>query len=205
MVLADPVSWAFVFIGADLYVRANRLARDARYLLPPELQAIPPARAAWARGLLAATAIFALAFLGLVGYSRYQDSVYLLQPGVDVRREQQALLALNEGLDQFNKGDLAAAERSCERSTQLWEELTKAPTAPMTYRANLAQTLYNLAFLCQQRQRPDDALKHYDRIVALAPLLEGDPQVMNPEFRLTLAEARRAAVELRRAGPFKRN
>jgi len=190
-ILVDPCNWAFMIIGVILFVRTWCLARDARYILPEEMQAIPAARAWWTRGLLVVSAAYGLALLGFVAFTRYQDSAYLLQPGVDVRREQEGLLAMNEGLDQFNKGDLAAAERSWQRSLRLWEELTKAPSAPVSYRADLAQTLYNLAVLCERQNRPEDAEKYFERVVALTPLLEANPQVMNPQFRQTLADARR--------------
>jgi hypothetical protein len=91
----DPVNWAFVIAGIVLCVRAWRLARDARHILPPDVQAVPTGRKVWARGLLTVTALYALAFLALAGVARYQTSAFLLQPGVDPQREQQALLALN--------------------------------------------------------------------------------------------------------------
>jgi tetratricopeptide (TPR) repeat protein len=190
-ILLDPFNWAFMIIGVTLFGRTRCLARDARYILPEEMQAIPVARVWWTRGLFAVSAAYGLALLGFVAFTRYQDSTYLLQPGVDVRREQEGLLAMNEGLDQFNKGDLAAAERSWQRSLRAWEELTKAPSAPVSYRVNLAQTLYNLAALCERQNRPEDSEKYFERVVALTPLLEADPQVMNPQLRQTLADARR--------------
>src|SRR5262249_34416693 len=93
--LADPVDWAFVIAGAVLGRQAWRLAGEARQMLPPELQAAPDSRRAWSRGLLAVTGVYALALAGVAGLARYQGSSYLLQPGVDPRREQEALVALN--------------------------------------------------------------------------------------------------------------
>jgi hypothetical protein len=197
-VLFDPVDWAFAIIGIVSFLQVNRLAGDARYLLPPEMKAVPAGRAVATRGVFAATLLGAVVFLGFVAVSRYEDSVYLLQPGVDVRREQEGLLTLNEGVEQFKRGDMAAAERSWNTSLQQWEKLTSTPTSPLRYKANLAQTAYNLGLLCERQNRPADALKLYERVVALAPLLEQDQQISTPQFRLTLTDARQAVDELRR-------
>src|SRR5262249_35137970 len=77
----DPFDWAFVIIGAGLGVRAWRLAADAPFILPPEAQVVSRARRGWVWGQLGLTAIYALGLLGFLGYSRYQGSAYLLQPG----------------------------------------------------------------------------------------------------------------------------
>jgi tetratricopeptide (TPR) repeat protein len=196
-IIADPVNWALIIFGVKLFLRARSLAGDARQILPDEMQTLPTARVVWTRGLSAASAVYGLALLGFVGVTRYEDSVYLLQPGVDVRREQEALSAMNDGVDQFDQGNLAAAERSWQRSLQLWEELTRAPGTPVAYQADLAQTLYNLGLVCERLKRQDDADKYYERIVTLAPRLEGDPQVMTPQFRQTLTYARHRAFARR--------
>src|SRR5262249_39155319 len=113
--LANPLEWAMIIAGVVLGVRAWRLAGDTRQILPPDVQAASTARQAWAHGLLAVTGVYALVLLGYAGASRYQASAHLLQPGVDPWREQEALLALNEGAAQVNKGDLDAADRSFQR------------------------------------------------------------------------------------------
>jgi tetratricopeptide (TPR) repeat protein len=194
--LADPVEWAFIIAGVVLCVRAWRLARDARHILPQEVQIVSTARKAWAHGLLAATGVYALAFLGLVGTARYRQSAHLLQPGVDSRREQQALLAFNEGVAQSEKGDLASAEQSWQRSLRLWEELTARRSAPSIYRCNLATTLNNLGWIREQRGRIDEAEKYYARAVSLADELAGYPQ-LDDEFKRTMAGAQEALAGLR--------
>jgi tetratricopeptide (TPR) repeat protein len=194
--LADPVDWAFIIFGAVLCARAWRLARDSADMLPPEAQGAPVAGKAWARGLLAASAVYALAFLGFSGYSGYRASAYLLQPGVDPPHEHEALLALNQGAAQAEKGDLGAAERSWQRSLRLWEELTARPPVPSAYRVNLAMTLNDLGWLRLRQGRADEAEAYYARAVALADELAGDPQA-DAEFRKTLDGAREALAELR--------
>jgi tetratricopeptide (TPR) repeat protein len=193
-VLLDPFNWAFAIFGVRLWTRARYLARDARLILPEEMQATGPARVYWARSLFGASAVYGLALLGFAAFSRYQDSAYLLQPGIDVRREQEALLALNEGLGQFDRGDLAAAELSWLKSLKLLEQMTNAPSAPAAYQADLAQTLYNLGVVCDRQNRPEEAKKYYQRVVALAPLLQGDRKGITPEIRQTLANARRMVL-----------
>jgi tetratricopeptide (TPR) repeat protein len=195
-VFVDPLDWAFVIAGAVLCVRAWRLAGNARHILPPELRAVSSARTAWARGLLALTGVYALGLLGFVGTYRYQTSAHLLQPGVDPKREQQALRALNEGAEQANQGNITAAEESLQRALRLWEELTAGRPAPSLYRLNLAMTLNDLAWIRARQGRRDEAEKYYARALALADELAGDPQV-DAEFRQTLAGARAALAELR--------
>jgi hypothetical protein len=194
--LVDPVAWAFVIAGVVLCMRAWRLAADAPYLLPPDGRAVSMARKAWARGLLAVTGVYALAFLGIAGTARYQASTRLLQPGVDPLREQEALLALNEGVALADKGELCAAARSLRRSLRLWEELTGRRLAPSIYRAMLATTLNDLGWIRQQQGRGDEAEEYYARAVALADELDGDPQ-LDDEFKRTMAGAREALAGLR--------
>jgi tetratricopeptide (TPR) repeat protein len=196
LAVLDPVDWAFIIIGVVLFLRAWRLARDAVQILPPEAQAAPPARKAWARGLLGVTGVYALLSLGLVANARYEMSAYALQPGVDPKREQQALLALNEGAALGNKGEWAEAEQSLQRSLRLWEELTKARSAPSVYRRNMAQTLYNLGWLRDRQGREVEAEPYYTRAVALADQLAGDPAMDEP-FKRCITDARQALADLR--------
>ncbi len=95
--LLDPVDWAFMIAGAVLCVRAWQLEPRARQILPEEAHVASMPRKLWSRGLLATTGLFALFCVGLAGTSRYEESRYLLQSGVDPRREHEAALALNEG------------------------------------------------------------------------------------------------------------
>lgn len=165
-------------------------------MLPPEARTISAGRKAWAGALLTATAVHALAFLGFVGVSRYQTSAHLLQPGVDPRREHQALLALNEGAALMGKGDLAAAEQSLQRALRLWEELTAGRSSPPLYKANLAMTLYDLGWVRHKQGRLDEAERYYTRAVGLADEIAGAPQV-DEAFKQDLAGVRQALAELR--------
>jgi tetratricopeptide (TPR) repeat protein len=195
--LLDPIDWAFIIFGMVLCARAWRLARDASQILPPVWQDDSPARRAWAHGLFAATGLYALAFLGFAGFGRYQLSAHLLQPGVDPVREQRALLALNEGADLANRGDFASAEQSLQRSLRIWEELTATGrSSPPAYRANLAQTLYNLGWIRHRQGRMDEAEKYYSRAVALGDELADAPQVEDT-LKGSLADARRVLDDLR--------
>jgi tetratricopeptide (TPR) repeat protein len=194
--LLDPVAWALIIAGVVLCLRAWRLARDARQILPQELRAVPTARKAWARGLLALTGVYGLGLLALVGISRYQASAHLLRPGVDPRREHEALLAFNEGVAQVKKGDLRSAEQSFQRALGMWEQLTARRPAPSLYRQNLATTLNNLGWIREKQGRVDEAEAYYARAVALADELAGDPE-MDPGVEQTMAGARQALASLR--------
>jgi tetratricopeptide (TPR) repeat protein len=192
-ILFDPVDWCFVIFGVVLCLRAWRLADDARQILPEDLQTVPVGRKTCSRGLAGITAVYALGLLWLAGTHRYQASAHLLQPGVDSRREHEALLALNEGAAQANRGDLVSAEQSFQRSLQLWEKLAPGPSAPAEYRASLARTLYNLGWLRQKQGRNDEAEPFYSRAVALADEL---PQE-DTEFKEFMASARHTLADLR--------
>jgi tetratricopeptide (TPR) repeat protein len=200
--LLDPVDWAFVIIGMRLCVRAWRLAGAARQILPQELQAVPTLRKAWSRGPLAATGVYALVLLGFVGTFRYQTSAHLLQPGADPRREHEALLSLNEGAAQANKGQLGAAEQSFQHALGLWEKLTARRPHPSVYRRNLAQTLYNLGWVREQQGRFEEAEQYYARALALADELAGDPQ-LDDVLKQNLADARQALADQRGGKAFK--
>jgi tetratricopeptide (TPR) repeat protein len=153
----------------------------------------------WARGLLVATGVYGGALVGFGGSVRYQATAYVLQPGVDVRREHQALLALSDGAARARQGDLAAAEQSLLRALRLWEELAPVRPAPSRYRANLAITLYDLGWVRDRQGREDEAEKYYARAVALADEVAGDPalDVEFPQFKPTMAGARQALADLR--------
>ncbi|HEV3447081.1 MAG TPA: hypothetical protein VG099_20750, partial [Gemmataceae bacterium] len=195
-ILLDPVDWAFIICGFVLCARAWRLASDARRMVPPELQIDSTARRAWARGLLGATGVYVLGVLAFVATVRYQASAYLLQPGVDPQREQQALQALNEGAALANDGKLDAAEKSLQRSLHLWEELTRRGKVPAQYRANLATTINDLGWIREKEGHGKEAEKYYARAVAIADELGDDP-ALDDEFKKTMAGARTALTQLR--------
>jgi tetratricopeptide (TPR) repeat protein len=195
-ILADPVEWTFIIAGVLLCVRAWRLADAAHLMLPANVHAAWEVRKVWARGFFASACAYGLALFAFLGIYRYQTSKYLLQPGIDPRREHQALLALNEGVAQVNRGDMAAAEQSFQRSLRLWEELTATASSPSVYRRNLAMTLNDLDWIRHQQGRVQDAERFYARAVSLADGLAGDPE-MDHDFKETLDGARAVLAELR--------
>jgi tetratricopeptide (TPR) repeat protein len=193
--LFDPIDIAFIIYGGILCARAWGLANESRQLLPPELQLASPAHKSWSRVLLAASSVYVLFVLGWIGWYRYEASVYLLHPGVDVKREQEALLALTEGVDQSQKGDLSSAERSFRRALKLWEELTERLQTPPVYRRNLATTLADLGGTLHRQGRLEEAKQYYARSLAIAGELAGDPAADN-DFKLHMASIRRSLAEL---------
>jgi tetratricopeptide (TPR) repeat protein len=193
----DPVDWAFIVVGGVLCARAWHLAHRASRILPEEAQVVSVPRKLWSRGLLATSVVIALICVGFAGVSRYEQSAYLFQEGVDPRREHEGLLALNEGATHANQGDLQRAEASFQRSLKLWEELTARRSVPWNYRANLATTLNNLGWIRLRQARKDEAEKYYSRAVALADQLAGDPQ-LDEDTKKVLAGARTVLAELRR-------
>ncbi|KAJ3062107.1 hypothetical protein HK102_008877, partial [Quaeritorhiza haematococci] len=180
--LADPGDWFFIVAGLVLCRRAWRLARDARQILPEDAQAVSGARKGWSRSLLAVTGLYALVVLGTGAVARYEASAHLLQPGVNPRLENEALLALNEGVMHSQKGDADAAERSFRKSLLLWEQLTAGKGAPRIYTENLVVTLYDLSLLSGRRGRADEEEAHLARAVALADGL-GDEDASPEEFK----------------------
>jgi hypothetical protein len=194
----DPVGWVVMLPGVLLFIWAWRLAGDAPHMLPPQAQDEPGGRRAWAWAFSAVTVGYALLVLGVVGKEQFQTTAYLLQPGVDPKREQEALLALNEGADLANKGELAGGELATLRSMRLWEELT-ADRTPPSYRANLARTLFNLGWIRHRQSRLDEAEKYYARGVAVGDEVADAPGVED-QFRQDLAEGRRVLTGLRGAG-----
>jgi tetratricopeptide (TPR) repeat protein len=194
--LLDPVDWAFILLGLALFARARRLASDAPDILPPGGTAVAPTRGAWSRALLGLSGVFALVLLGFAGTFRYRASTYLAQPGIEPRREQEALLAFSRGGDLMDRDENAAAERSFRDSLRVWEELTRGPAVPPAYRANLGRTLYDLALACHRQGRLDEAESYYARVVAVGDQLGDDPAA-DADFRRCLAESRRVVAELR--------
>jgi tetratricopeptide (TPR) repeat protein len=194
--LLDPFNWAFLIAGAMLWARSRRLAADARQILPGNLQTARGARKVCGRGLLGASAVYALVLVVLVAAVRYDRSTSLLEPGVDPRRENEARLAMQRAGDLSEQGDFAAAERSMRESLRLWEELTAKPSAPAVYRGNLAMTLKGLGWLRQRQGRLDEAERYYARAVALADQLAGDRD-LDAHFIQSMTEAREALAALR--------
>jgi tetratricopeptide (TPR) repeat protein len=194
--LFDPVDWAFIIIGVRMGLRAWRLADDARLLLPRESLAALRPHLAWGRVWLGLTGVYVLGVLGVTGFYRYRADTHLLQPGVDPKREHQALLALNQGVNYVEKGDLEAGERSLQSALRLWEELTKGHSAPAVYRINLATTLFDLGWLREKQDRFVEAEKYYVRALAAGEHLVDDPQASG-EFRRIMNEARRGCELVR--------
>jgi tetratricopeptide (TPR) repeat protein len=195
-VFFDPFTWALMIAGVWVCRRAWNLAHDAREVLPANHQAVPRARKGWARGLLAVTGIYALALAGFGGFSRYSMSAYLLQPGVDARQEEQALQALNQGVDQAERDDLASAEQSWRRADRLWQKLTTNPAAPVNYRVNHATVLYNLGWVHEKKGLTKEAEEYYARAVAMADTLPSDSSI-GEESRKAMASVRQALARLR--------
>ncbi len=102
--LLDPFDWVFIILGVVLCVRAWRLADDAPHILPQEVRQYGLVRSVWARILLGLTAVYALGLLGMVAYYSYQTYAYLLQPGVDPRREQEAAAGPEAGRRAVRQG-----------------------------------------------------------------------------------------------------
>lgn len=200
--LADPFDWAFIIIGAVLCVRAWRLGARARQILPEESLAASAPRKLCSRAVVAATGILAVVLVGWVGFTRYDESRHLLHPGVDPRREQEALVALNTGSELANKGNLAAADAAFQRSLRIWESLASGPSAPSIYRINLAVTLYDLGWIRQKQGRSDEAEAYYSRTVALADQV-GDDAQLDEETKETFSGARVALDDLRDRKNFK--
>jgi hypothetical protein len=192
----DPVDWAWIVLGVLLCVRAWRLADEARGVLPPELSAPSRPRRIGARIAWVGTVLFAGTLVAWLGYGRYQASKFLLQPGVDPKREHQALLAFNEGQGHLMRNELAAADRSFTDSLHHWEALTAGRSAPALYKMNLAQTLHRLAWIRWQHGNVDEAEKFYTRTLALGDELRGQPEA-DEEFQQMLTDARESLSALR--------
>ena len=78
----------------------------------------------------------------------------------------------------------------------LWEELTTGRPTPPAYRANLANTLYELGWIRNRQGRADEAEKFYARAVAVADELGDDPR-LSDGFRQTMSAARAELARLR--------
>src|SRR5262249_35803166 len=161
--------------GAVLCVRARRLADDARQILPPEFQPTSPGGRFRSRLLLAASGAYALLLLLFVGGNSYRRSALDFRVEADARRfeadarrEGEAGRALDEGVDSLGDGDLEAADRSLQRSLDLWEELTAEHPASGFDRANQAITLNDLGVVRKRQGRLDEAEQYYQRAIDLA-------------------------------------
>jgi tetratricopeptide (TPR) repeat protein len=195
--LCDPVDWAILIAGIILGSRARALSSNAQQILPHLAGTVSKRSKFWSLGLSVVTGVYALTLLVFVGISRYETSAHLLHPGVDPRRENEALRALNEGLAQANRKDMNSAERSLQEALRGWEELTARPRTPSSYRVNLALTLHNLAWMREQEGRNDQAETYYSRAVALVDELGGDRSV-DDDFKQTMNEDREVLAGLRR-------
>jgi tetratricopeptide (TPR) repeat protein len=198
----DPFDWSFIIAGVLLCQRAWHLADDARYFLAAEGQVDSTPRKVIQRGLLGVTVVYAGALLIFVGVSRYQSDAYQLQPGVDLKREQEALRAYNEGVAQAERDDLTSAERSWQRALRVWEDLTAGKSSPTNYRVNLAQTLYNLGWVNDRREHHEEAERYYKRALEVGEKLVNDPAA-DEQFRRLMAEARQVLNQMRDDKMFK--
>jgi tetratricopeptide (TPR) repeat protein len=194
--LVDPVEWTLIIAGAVLTVRALRLRSRSSQILPEDALIASLPRKLWSRGILTATVLFAVFCPLIAGVARYEMSHRLLQKGIDPQREHQALLALNEGADHADQGDLVNAEKSFQRALRLWKELTAPKPAPLDYRLNLILTLRDLGWVRLKQKRYDEADSYYSQAVALADELKGNPGV-DLEEQKTMEEARRTLARLR--------
>ena len=75
-------------------------------------------------------ALYAIAIMSFIGYSRYQTSRYMLQPdvetaGVERGRELEMARAFDDGVAHVDKGDLEAGEKSFQKALGLLEEITE--------------------------------------------------------------------------------
>jgi tetratricopeptide (TPR) repeat protein len=195
-ILVDPVDWAIIFSGAYLAWRAWRLQKDAQQILPEQTLAFATPRKNWSRGLLAATAVLSLVFLGFVGKERYQMSADVFQPGADPQRENKALLTFNQALSQLDRNDFVEAEKSLQSSLKEWEELTAKRPHPTRYRINLAQTLYNLAWIRHKQGRLGEAETYYLRFIGVGQGLANDPEA-NENFQACFADAQRFLADMK--------
>jgi tetratricopeptide (TPR) repeat protein len=189
LVVLDPVDWAFIIAGIHACRRAWGLARDASLILPREAQADSGVQRGVAAGTLVLTGVLGVGLMGWVGVERFHTSTYILQPGFDARREQEARLAFNEGVEHVAQNDLPAAERAFRKSAGLWEQLTAAPSVPVVYRQELVRTLYSLGWIAAQQDQAAEAEKHFARVVELAeqPGVDADA---TEEWRQQIAAAR---------------
>jgi tetratricopeptide (TPR) repeat protein len=199
--ILDPVDWAFIILGMTVFVRARRLARQAREMFSLSAQGIPRPHRFWSRSLATVTGAFVLMCLVWSGIARYDESAQLLQPGVDPVREQKALLAFNKGVEYQEKGLRNGAEKAFLESLHLWEQLTEGRTSPATYRANLALTLFNLSTIYGEEGKQDEAEAYLKRCAALADGLVGENS-LDKEMKEFLAATRKAHTARQSAESF---
>jgi tetratricopeptide (TPR) repeat protein len=192
-IFLDFIDWAFLIAGVVLCRRAWRLARESRQILPPDGQSTSSGATVWSRGSLAIAGVYTLVLFGLVMVERYHTSALLLQPGVDPRREHEAMLAMNVGASQAQRGDLVAADKSFQKALVIWEQLTVSArtSVPTRYKANLAMTLYDLGWVREKQNHLEEAEQYYSRALAIADSLPGD-QMLDDQFKRNMADARQA-------------
>lgn len=190
----DPIDWVMIVLGFRFCGRAWRLARQAPRMLPADHPG--PIRPPLLGRVLVhvATAVFAVGLVSSAAVSRYQASAYLLQPGVDPRKEEEALAALNEGLEKSRAGDLSAGERSLRRALPLWEELAKKPSSPAAYKVNLALTHRTLGEIYFQRGDKEAAEGEYAQAVAAG---SGVTTAEAGSYAADMADAKETLLRLR--------
>ncbi len=96
-IILDPIDWTFIILGVAFFRGARRLSDQAGQILHRESREISPARKYWSRGLLTMTSVLALLFVVWTVAVRYDESRYVIKPGVDPRREHNAAFGLQRG------------------------------------------------------------------------------------------------------------
>ena len=194
LLLFEPVDWCLILAGGALALRSWRLFADCRWMIRGlDLQLTHPV---WVRSLGAVTGIFALALLGCAVYGRYEVISYLVQPGVNPRREQAGILAYDEGVAKMHANDAAGAERSLKASVLIWEEFTKPADAPIKYRRNLADAIFLLGRLAAMQEKSAEVQSYLERGVAIGDALVGHSPV-DEEFDRRADWARQCLADLR--------
>jgi tetratricopeptide (TPR) repeat protein len=192
--LADPFDWALYLLGLVMAVRAWRLAREAPRILPP---AAGTTSDGWRLGLLGLTGAYTVALLGFAGHSRYEMSYEMFRPAPDWRSlVDEAQLAFVEGLDASRRDDHATAERCYRRALQLWEARAGRAGARPDDQFNIGITLYNLALVCHNTGRIDEAEQLYERVVALGDRVDDAPGT-DPSFARCVKRSRQVLDDLR--------
>lgn len=173
-------------------MKAWMLARESERFVPRMLPAKWPA---WWWVPLGASVLHTFLLVESVAIGRYQTSHYLLRPGVDVKRERTASMALQEGLDAANRSDFVAAERSLQEALTSWVQLTTPKDVPLDYRTQLGCTLNNLGWTRARQGQLAEAEQSYLRCLAIEERLAGGVTA-DAEFQRIMNYARKALADL---------
>ena len=190
--LLDPFEWAVVFFGLKLASQAWRMAPLAARIAGPDG---PSTERRSSFVPTALSLIHAVAVVSFVAPASYELHAYLVQPGVDPRREAEASLALERGLAALEKGDYDDAETNLQRSLASWQRLTGRPAVPLAYHAQLGCTLNNLGCVRVALGRPDEAEEYFKKCLKLGETVAGGGPD-DADFRRILDYARTALEQL---------